>query len=74
MNNLYKYFIVILVFQLALGQNPSDDIVVSKNDLKQIAESLINVGDFPEIEIYLDFSKSYKELKVSLKGKMNILG
>ncbi len=65
MNNLYKYFLIVLLFQVALGQNPSDDIVVSKNDLKQIAESLINVGDFDNaIAIYQEI----------LDYQINILG
>ena len=42
-----------LLFQSMLGDNLSDDIVVSKGDLKQIAESLINIGDFDNaIAIY----------------------
>jgi len=53
MNNLYKILVVTFVIQLSIGQNPNDDIVVSKSDLTQIAESLINVGDFDNaIAIY----------------------
>ena len=53
MNNLYKILVVTLVIQFSIGQNPNDDIVVSKSDLTQIAESLINVGDFDNaIAIY----------------------
>ena len=54
MNTLYKYFVIVLLFQPILGQDLSnDDIIISKNDLKQIAESLINVGDFDNaIAIY----------------------
>jgi len=53
MNNLYKFLVITLIFQVSIGQNPKDDIVVSKSDLTQIAESLINVGDFDNaIAIY----------------------
>ena len=53
MNNLYKILVVTFVIQLSIGQNPNDNIVVSKSDLTQIAESLINVGDFDNaIAIY----------------------
>ena len=53
MNNLYKILVVTLVIQFSIGQDPNDDIVVSKSDLTQIAESLINVGDFDNaIAIY----------------------
>ena len=54
MNTLYKYFVIVLLFQPILGQDLSnDDIVVSKDDLQHIAESLINIGDFDNaIAIY----------------------
>tara|TARA_B100001142_G_scaffold330234_1_gene397199 strand:+ start:2138 stop:4447 length:2310 start_codon:yes stop_codon:yes gene_type:complete len=53
MNNLYKILVVTLIIQFSIGQDPNDDIVVSKSDLTQIAESLINVGDFDNaIAIY----------------------
>lgn len=54
MNTLYKYFVIVILFQLTIGQYLSnDDIVVSKDDLQHIAESLINIGDFDNaIAIY----------------------
>ena len=54
MNTLYKYFVIVILFQLTIGQDLSkDDIVVSKDDLQHIAESLINIGDFDNaIAIY----------------------
>ena len=34
MNTLYKYFVIVLLFQPILGQDISnDDIIISKNDL-----------------------------------------
>ena len=36
-----------------MGQDSNDDIIVSKSDLSEIAQSLINVGDFDNaIAIY----------------------
>ena len=53
MNNLYIILVFTLLIQFSLGQNSGDDIIISKNDLNQIAESLINVGDFDNaIAIY----------------------
>jgi len=54
MNTLYKYFVIVLLLYPILGQDLSnDDIIVSKEDLKNIAESLINIGDFDNaIAIY----------------------
>ena len=53
MNNFYKFLLIILVFPFIMGQDTNDDIIVSKSDLSEIAQSLINVGDFDNaIAIY----------------------
>ena len=54
MNNLYKYFLIILlispIFTEEVGEN---DVVLSKDDLYEIAESLIEIGDMNNaISIY----------------------
>ena len=77
MNKLYKFLVVTLIFQFVLGQNPNDDIVVSKSDLTQIAESLINVGDFDNaIAIYqeiLDYqinTLGLNDIEVALSSEL----
>ena len=53
MNNFYKFLLIIFIFPLLVGQDTNDDIIVSKSDLSEIAQSLINVGDFDNaIAIY----------------------
>ena len=53
MNNFYKFLLIIVVFPFIMGQDTNDDIIVSKSDLSEIAQSLINVGDFDNaIAIY----------------------
>ena len=46
MYNLYKYLLIILIisplFNQEVGEN---DVVLSKDDLYEIAESLIDIGD-----------------------------
>ena len=53
MNNFYKFLLIIFFFPFIMGQDSNDDIIVSKSDLSEIAQSLINVGDFDNaIAIY----------------------
>ena len=53
MNNFYKFLLIIFIFPLLVGEDANDDIIVSKSDLSEIAQSLINVGDFDNaIAIY----------------------
>ena len=53
MNNFYKSLLIILIFPILVGEDINDDIIVSKSDLSEIAQSLINVGDFDNaIAIY----------------------
>ena len=46
MKNLYKYLLIILIISPLFNQEVSDnDVVLSKDDLYEIAESLIEIGD-----------------------------
>ena len=54
MNNLYKYFIIgLLISPLVTQEIGENDVIVSKDDLYEIAESLIEIGDLNNaISIY----------------------
>ena len=54
MYNLYKYLLIVLIISPLFNQEVGDnDVVLSKDDLYEIAESLIEIGDMNNaISIY----------------------